>query len=143
LSKLNNQFFYTHLFDESDTKSDDDADLMVVVASMLHEENEAYMPQWRGSMPGRAANLDAIGRTATRSSTPTTFTRKWHCTETISGAIFGCQGSYLGELLKVFASTTHISDANRMPQVNLASLHIKKMLGFYTNACLWSGQRSC
>jgi hypothetical protein len=24
----------------------------------LNEENEAYMPQWRGSMKGRAANLD-------------------------------------------------------------------------------------
>jgi hypothetical protein len=55
---LNNQFFYTHFFDESDTESDDDADLMVAVASDLHEENEAYMPQWRGSLPGRAANLD-------------------------------------------------------------------------------------
>jgi hypothetical protein len=55
---LNNQFFYTHLFDESDTESDDDADLMVAVARVLHEENKAYMPQGRGSMPGRAANLD-------------------------------------------------------------------------------------
>jgi hypothetical protein len=32
----------------------------------------------------------------------------------------------LGELLKVFASTTHISNASRMPQVNLTSLPIKK-----------------
>jgi hypothetical protein len=63
-------------------------------------------------------------RTATRSSTPTT-SQKWRCTETIFSAVFGCQGSYLGELLKVFAFTTHISDVNRMPQVNLASLHIK------------------
>jgi hypothetical protein len=53
---LNNEFFYTHFFDESDTDSDDDADLMVAV--VLHEENEAYMPQWRGSVPGRAPNLD-------------------------------------------------------------------------------------
>jgi hypothetical protein len=49
---LNNEFFYTHFFDEFDTDSDDDADLMVAVASVLHEENEAYLPQWRGSMPG-------------------------------------------------------------------------------------------
>jgi hypothetical protein len=55
---LNNDFFYTHFFDESITEYDDDADLMAVVASVLHEENEAYMPQWRGSVPGRAANLD-------------------------------------------------------------------------------------
>jgi hypothetical protein len=55
---LNNLFFYTHFFDESDTESDDDADLMVAVPSVLHEEKEAYMPQWRGSVPGRAANLD-------------------------------------------------------------------------------------
>jgi hypothetical protein len=55
---LNNQFFYTHFFEDSDTKSDDDADLMVAVAAVLNEVNEAYMPQWRGSVKGRAANLD-------------------------------------------------------------------------------------
>jgi hypothetical protein len=32
--------------------------LVVTCASILNEENENYMPQWRGSMPGRAANLD-------------------------------------------------------------------------------------
>jgi hypothetical protein len=46
------EFFYTHFFDESDTNSDDDADLMVVVATVLNEANEAYMPQWRGSVKG-------------------------------------------------------------------------------------------
>jgi hypothetical protein len=55
---LNNKFFYTHFFDKSDTDSDDDADLMVVVATILNEANEAYMPQWRGSVKGRATNLD-------------------------------------------------------------------------------------
>jgi hypothetical protein len=47
---LNNEFFYTHFYDESDTDSDDDADLVVVVATILNEANEAYMPQWRGSV---------------------------------------------------------------------------------------------
>jgi hypothetical protein len=55
---LNNEFFYTHFFDESDTDSDDDADLMMAAATVLNEANEAYMPQWRGSMKERAANLD-------------------------------------------------------------------------------------
>jgi hypothetical protein len=55
---LNNEFFYTHFFDESDTNSDDDADLMVAVATVLNESNEGYMPQCRGSVKGRAANLD-------------------------------------------------------------------------------------
>jgi hypothetical protein len=99
---LNNQFFYTHIFEESDTKSDDDADLMVVVASVLHDENEAYMPQWRGSMLGELPIWTATGRTATCSFTPTTSTRKRRCIETSFGAVFRCQGSYLGELLKVF-----------------------------------------
>jgi hypothetical protein len=31
---------------------------MLTVATVLNEENEAYMPQWRGSVKGRAANLD-------------------------------------------------------------------------------------
>jgi hypothetical protein len=56
---LNNEFFYTHFFkDWSDSESNDDVDLMVAMASILHEETEAYMPQWRGSVPGRATNLD-------------------------------------------------------------------------------------
>jgi hypothetical protein len=59
IADLNNEFFYTHFFkDWSDTESDDDSDLMVTCASILNEEKENYMPQWRGSMPGRAANLD-------------------------------------------------------------------------------------
>jgi hypothetical protein len=32
--------------------------MMVVVATVLNVSNEAYMPQWRGSMKGRASNLD-------------------------------------------------------------------------------------
>jgi hypothetical protein len=55
---LNKKFFYMHFFDKSDTDSNDDADLVVAVASVLHEENKVSLPQWRGSMPGRAANLD-------------------------------------------------------------------------------------
>jgi hypothetical protein len=49
---LNNEFFYTHFNDKSDTDSDDDADLMVAVATVLNEQNKAYMPQWRGSVKG-------------------------------------------------------------------------------------------
>jgi hypothetical protein len=86
---LNNEFFYTHFFDESDTESDDDADLMVVVATVLNEANEAYMPQWRGSVKGRA----------TCSSTPTTSTRKRRCTETIFSAVSGCQGKSFGRII--------------------------------------------
>jgi hypothetical protein len=55
---LNNELFYMHFDDESNTDSEDDADLMVAVATILNEQNEAYMPQWRGSVKGRAANLD-------------------------------------------------------------------------------------
>jgi hypothetical protein len=51
IASLNNEFFYTHFFEESDTESDDDANLMLAMASILHEENEV-------SVPGRAANLD-------------------------------------------------------------------------------------
>jgi hypothetical protein len=55
---LNNKFYYMHFFEDSDTESDDDANLMVAVESVLHEENGAYMPKWRGSVMGRATNLD-------------------------------------------------------------------------------------
>jgi hypothetical protein len=51
---LNNVFFYTHFFkDLSDSESNDDSDLMVACGTILNEENKNYMPQWRGSMPGR------------------------------------------------------------------------------------------
>jgi hypothetical protein len=50
---LNNEFFYTHFFEHwLDSESGDDSDLMVSVESILHKENEVYMPQWRGSMAG-------------------------------------------------------------------------------------------
>jgi hypothetical protein len=55
---LNNEFFYTHFFDDSDTDSNDDANLMVAVATVLNVANEAYMPQWRVSVKRRAINLD-------------------------------------------------------------------------------------
>jgi hypothetical protein len=48
---LNNKFFYKHFFEDWSVL-DDDSILMVVVASIVHEENGAYMPQWRGSMAG-------------------------------------------------------------------------------------------
>jgi hypothetical protein len=96
-SSSDDEFFYMHFFDESDTDSDDDADFMVVVATILNEENEAYMPQWRCSVKGEPSIWTATGRTATCSSTLTTSTRKRRCTETIFGTISGCQGSYLGE----------------------------------------------
>jgi hypothetical protein len=138
IANLNNEFFYTHFFkDWPDSEFDDDADLMVAVASILHEENETYMPQWRGSMLGRAANLHRNWEAGHVQLYADYFYSESRCTETIFNIVFGCQGSCLDELLKVFASMTHISNASRMPHVNLASLPIK-MLGGYMNACLWS-----
>jgi hypothetical protein len=122
---LNNEFFYTHFFDEYDTDSDDDADLVVVVATSSMRKTRP--PCLNGGAPcrGEPPIWTTIGRPATCSFMPTTSTRKRRCTEAIFGTVFGCQGSFLGELLKVFAFTTHIADVSRMPQVNLASLHIR------------------
>jgi hypothetical protein len=40
IASLNNEFFYKHFFEDwSDSESDDDFDLMVALASILHEEN--------------------------------------------------------------------------------------------------------
>jgi hypothetical protein len=59
IANLNNEFFYTHFFKGwSDSESDDDSHLMVACATILNEENENYMSQWRGFMAGGAANLD-------------------------------------------------------------------------------------
>jgi hypothetical protein len=97
----------------------------MILSALLNESNEAYMPQWRGSVKGRAANLDRNRENGHVQLYPTTSTRKRRCTETIFGIVFGCQGSYLGKSLKVFVFTTHISDASRILQVNLASLYIR------------------
>jgi hypothetical protein len=80
---LNNEFFYTHFFDESETDFDDDADLVVAMATVLNEENKAYMPQWRGSVKGEPPIWTATRRMATCSSMPTTSTRKWRCIKII------------------------------------------------------------
>jgi hypothetical protein len=53
IASLIDEFFYTHFFEYwSDSESNNDPDLMVAVARILHEDNEVYMPQWRGSMLG-------------------------------------------------------------------------------------------
>jgi hypothetical protein len=50
---LNNEFFYKHFIEDcSDSDSDDDSDLVVGATSILHEESEVHMPQWRGSLAG-------------------------------------------------------------------------------------------
>jgi hypothetical protein len=38
--------------------SEDDSDLMIDVTSVLHEDSEAQIPQWKGSVLSRANNLD-------------------------------------------------------------------------------------
>jgi hypothetical protein len=101
------------------------ASKIIILSALLNESNETYMPQWRGSVMGRAANLDRNRENGHVQLYPTTSTRKRRCTETIFGIIFGCQGSYLGKSLKVFIFTTHILDASRMLQVNLDSLYIR------------------
>jgi hypothetical protein len=59
IASLSNEFFYKHFFkDWSESESNNDSDLMVAMASILHEESDVYMPQWRGSVAVRAANMD-------------------------------------------------------------------------------------
>jgi hypothetical protein len=42
IANVNNLFFYKHFVKESlDSDSDDDPDMLLVVASLLHEDNEA------------------------------------------------------------------------------------------------------
>jgi hypothetical protein len=61
----------------------------------------------------------------------TTSTPRRCCTRTISATAFRCQGSCLGELLKVFATMTYSSNASQRPQVNLVSLLTKSAWRLY------------
>jgi hypothetical protein len=46
---VKNEFFYKHFIEEwSDLDSNDDSDLMLAMTSILHEDNEAQLPQWGG-----------------------------------------------------------------------------------------------
>jgi hypothetical protein len=46
IASLSNEVFYKHFFkDWSESESNNDSDLMVAMASILHEESEVYMPQ--------------------------------------------------------------------------------------------------
>jgi hypothetical protein len=58
IASLNNKFFYRHFFKDWSV-SDDESVLMVAMASIVHEENGAYMLQWRSSVAGRATILDS------------------------------------------------------------------------------------
>jgi hypothetical protein len=45
IASLSNEF-YKHFFkDQSESVSNNDSNLMVAMASILHEESEVYMPQ--------------------------------------------------------------------------------------------------
>jgi hypothetical protein len=50
---VNNEFFYKHFIEESSgSDSNNDYHLMLAVISILHEDAETQLPQWKGSVPG-------------------------------------------------------------------------------------------
>nr|XP_040251539.1 uncharacterized protein LOC120968674 [Aegilops tauschii subsp. strangulata] len=51
------EFFFHHFIYSSDDSSSDDEDL-VVAALVVHDHIEQQLPRYRGSLPGRAPNLD-------------------------------------------------------------------------------------
>jgi hypothetical protein len=122
---LNDELFYTHFFDESDTDSDDDADLVVAMASILHEENKASLPQWRGSVPGRAANLDHNWE----AGHVQLYTDYFHPEEVLYQYYFWRHFQMSRKLFGRIIEGVHLHGpyfrCNRMPQVNFASLHIR------------------
>jgi hypothetical protein len=121
IASLNNEFFYKRFIEDwLDSDSNDDSDLMVAVASVLHEESNVYMPQWRGSLADRAGNLDR-NREADHMQL---YNDYFHPDMALYRNYFWCRFR-IGKLLKVFSTSSHISNASRMPHVNLASLPIK------------------
>jgi hypothetical protein len=107
-----------HFFEDwTDSEFDDDSDLMVDVASILHDRKTRSTCLSGGAPCSAEPSIwTATGRLATCSCTSTTPTQNRSCTETIFDTIFEYQGSCLGELWKVFASMAHISNARRMPR---------------------------
>ena len=52
------EFFYHTFIDTLDESSDDDSDIMVAVAALIHNFNENAVPQHVGSVVGQAPALD-------------------------------------------------------------------------------------
>ena len=52
------EFFYKTFIDTSDESSDDDTEIMMVAATLIHNFNESALPRHVGSVIGRAPALD-------------------------------------------------------------------------------------
>jgi hypothetical protein len=74
IARFNNEFFYKDFIEY--WLDSDSADLMVVVASILHEDNVVCMPQWRGLWPAELEIWTSNKRPATCSFTTSTSTPK-------------------------------------------------------------------
>ena len=55
---INDEFLYNTFIDTSDESSDDDSDIMLAAATLIHNFNEAALPRHAGSFIGRASALD-------------------------------------------------------------------------------------
>ena len=53
-----NEFFYSHFTDTSDDSVDDDTDILVAAATLVHNFNETELSKHVGSVVGRAPALN-------------------------------------------------------------------------------------
>jgi hypothetical protein len=52
------KYYYDTFIDTSSDESDGDTDILMAAATFIHEHNESQLPRHRGSVPGRAPNLE-------------------------------------------------------------------------------------
>jgi hypothetical protein len=104
---------------------------MVACATILNEENENYMPQWRGSMPGRAANLDHNREAGPVQLYADYFHPELALYRNYFWRCFRMSRKVFGRIIEGVRLHDPYFRCNRMPQVNLSSLPIKNARRLY------------
>ena len=121
------EFFFHHFICSSDDSSSDDEDL-VVVALVVHDHIQRQLPRYRGSVPGRAPNLNR-NREGTHAllyvdyfaNTPLFKPDKFRRRFRMARHVF----NRIRERLREWLLMTHTSSARWMPLASLDSPHQK------------------
>ena len=114
------EFFFHHFLCSSDDSSSDDEDLMVA-ALVVHDHIQRQLPRYRGSVPGRAPNLNRNRERGHALLYADTFPTNRSSSRINSVAVFEWRGMCSIVFEREWLLMTHSSSARRMPLASLGS----------------------